>query len=98
VARERGQLQGELFAGADTGAAAEPVLMALNAEFYELIWRGLKTHEFRRSGQPVGRPGHHRVPIDGFARATPAADVAGGRPASSTGRPGGISGNDLSPT
>ena len=28
--------------------AAEPVLMALNPEFYELIWRGLKTHEFRR--------------------------------------------------
>jgi hypothetical protein len=27
---------------------AEPVLMALHAEYYELIWRGLKTHEFRR--------------------------------------------------
>jgi predicted transcriptional regulator len=51
-----GQLQEELFAEADSGAAAEPVLMALNAEFYELIWRGLKTHEFRRrflAGRPV---------------------------------------------
>ena len=30
--------------------------MALNPEFYELIWRGLKTHEFRRrflEGSPV---------------------------------------------
>jgi predicted transcriptional regulator len=27
---------------------AEPVLMALKPEFYELIWRGLKRHEFRR--------------------------------------------------
>jgi predicted transcriptional regulator len=27
---------------------AEPVLMALNREYYELIWQGLKTHEFRR--------------------------------------------------
>jgi predicted transcriptional regulator len=28
--------------------AAEPVLMALHAEYYELIWQGLKRHEFRR--------------------------------------------------
>jgi len=51
-----GQLQQELFAGADGRAGAEPVLMALNAEFYELIWRGQKTHEFRRrflEGRPV---------------------------------------------
>ncbi|MBE3204677.1 hypothetical protein IHE48_27620 [Frankia sp. CH37] len=36
--------------------AAEPVLMALHAEYYELIWQGLKTHEFRRrflEGRPV---------------------------------------------
>jgi predicted transcriptional regulator len=26
----------------------EPVLMALKPEFYELIWEGQKTHEFRR--------------------------------------------------
>lgn len=50
-----GQLQEGLFDLADCGAA-EPVLMALNPEFYELIWRGLKTHEFRRrflEGRPV---------------------------------------------
>jgi predicted transcriptional regulator len=35
---------------------AEPVLMALHAEYYELIWWGLKTHEFRRrflEGRPA---------------------------------------------
>ena len=51
-----GQLQQELFAEPDGAAGAEPVLMALNAEFYELIWRGQKTHEFRRrflEGRPV---------------------------------------------
>jgi predicted transcriptional regulator len=51
-----GQLQGELFATAGGEAGAEPVLMALHAQFYELIWRGLKTHEFRRrflEGRPV---------------------------------------------
>jgi predicted transcriptional regulator len=35
---------------------AEPVLMALHAEYYELIWQGLKTHEFRRrflEGRPA---------------------------------------------
>jgi predicted transcriptional regulator len=29
-------------------AVPEPVLMALHAEYYDLIWQGLKTHEFRR--------------------------------------------------
>jgi predicted transcriptional regulator len=43
-----GQLQQVLFATAESGARAEPVLMALNAEFFELIWQGQKTHEFRR--------------------------------------------------
>ena len=37
-----------MFAAAECLGGAEPVLMALNPEFYELIWRGLKTHEFRR--------------------------------------------------
>lgn len=37
------------------GIDAEPVLMALHAEYYELIWQGLKTHEFRRRFL-VGRP------------------------------------------
>ena len=43
-----GQLQDGLFTAAEYQGSAEPVLMALNPEFYELIWRGLKTHEFRR--------------------------------------------------
>lgn len=30
----------------------EPVLMALHAEYYELMWRGEKTHEFRRRFLP----------------------------------------------
>ncbi len=29
-------------------APPEPVLMSLNPEYYDLIWQGLKTHEFRR--------------------------------------------------
>ena len=28
--------------------AREPVLMALHAEYYDLIWQRLKAHEFRR--------------------------------------------------
>jgi predicted transcriptional regulator len=39
--------QQDLFGGS-LGIDAEPVLMALHAEYYELIWKGLKTHEFRR--------------------------------------------------
>jgi predicted transcriptional regulator len=39
--------QQDLF-GDSLGIDAEPVLMALHAEYYELIWQGLKTHEFRR--------------------------------------------------
>jgi predicted transcriptional regulator len=40
--------QGELFDVPLTGSSAEPVLMALKPQFYDLIWAGLKTHEFRR--------------------------------------------------
>jgi predicted transcriptional regulator len=40
--------QGELFDVPPGGTRAEPVLMALKPEFYELIWAGLKKHEFRR--------------------------------------------------
>ena len=32
----------------DCATTAEPVLMALHAEYYELTWQELKTHEFRR--------------------------------------------------
>ena len=48
--------QEDLFGDAGPKAAAEPVLMALHAEYYELIWQGLKTHEFRRrflEGRPT---------------------------------------------
>ncbi|MGH4019963.1 MAG: hypothetical protein ACRDT0_12135 [Pseudonocardiaceae bacterium] len=34
----------------------ERVLMSLKPEYYELMWQGLKTHEFRRrylKGQPT---------------------------------------------
>jgi predicted transcriptional regulator len=48
VGKEAGQLQDGLFSAAAYQGSAEPVLMALNPEFYELIWRGLKRHEFRR--------------------------------------------------
>jgi hypothetical protein len=41
-------LQEALFDEAGSGIGAEPVLMALHAEYCELIWQGLKTHEFRR--------------------------------------------------
>jgi len=40
--------QQDLFAEAGSVVDAEPVLMALHAEYYELIWQRLKTHEFRR--------------------------------------------------
>src|SRR5262249_29215851 len=49
-----GQL--DLFGEAVPDAAPEPVLMALHAEYYDLIWRGAKTHEFRGrflEGRPV---------------------------------------------
>src|ERR1019366_4247548 len=56
-----GMVQQDLFGdrceyGDRGGRPAEPVLMALHAEYYELIWRGLKTHEFRRrflEGRPA---------------------------------------------
>jgi predicted transcriptional regulator len=50
-----GLLPEGLFA-AEYRSDPEPVLMALNPVFYELIWQGLKTHEFRRrflAGRPV---------------------------------------------
>jgi predicted transcriptional regulator len=56
VGESMGPLREALFAGAEYGVGAEPVLMALNPEFYELIWQGRKTYEFRRrflEGRPV---------------------------------------------
>ena len=46
--------QQELFGG--VSRTAEPVLMALHPHYYELIWQGRKTHEFRRrflQGRPA---------------------------------------------
>jgi predicted transcriptional regulator len=37
-----------MFGDSAPDAVPEPVLMALHAEYYDLIWQGLKTHEFRR--------------------------------------------------
>jgi predicted transcriptional regulator len=41
-----GSVQEGLFA--DVGSAPEPILMALHAEYYDLIWNGEKIHEFRK--------------------------------------------------
>jgi predicted transcriptional regulator len=43
-------VQDDLFAAADLDLPVERerVLMSLNPQYYELIWQGLKRHEFRR--------------------------------------------------
>lgn len=43
-------MQDDLFSAADVDLPVqrERVLMSLNPEYYELIWQGLKRHEFRR--------------------------------------------------
>jgi predicted transcriptional regulator len=43
-----GSVAGQLGLFEGTSTEPEPVLMALHAEYYDLIWQGLKTHEFRR--------------------------------------------------
>lgn len=50
-------MQDALFGAADLGLPVdrERVLMSLNPAYYELIWRGLKRHEFRRR-YLAGRP------------------------------------------
>lgn len=35
-----------------SGANAEPIVMSLHAEYYNLIWEGLKRYEFRRRFLP----------------------------------------------
>lgn len=55
-AQEADWQQQDLFGGAGDVRAPEPILMALHAEYYDLIWQGLKTHEFRRrflEGRPT---------------------------------------------
>jgi predicted transcriptional regulator len=54
--RRKGAQQQDLFSEADAGLVPEPVLMGLHPAYYELIWRGLKRHEFRRrfvEGRPA---------------------------------------------
>lgn len=41
-------MQEALFDIAEAPRPPVPVVMSLNPEYYELIWAGLKTHEFRR--------------------------------------------------
>lgn len=50
-------MQDDLFGAADLDlpVRCERVLMSLNPQYYELIWQGLKRHEFRRRYLP-GRP------------------------------------------
>lgn len=50
--------QDDLFSAADVDLPVQPerVLMSLNPEYYDLIWQGLKRHEFRRrylAGKPT---------------------------------------------
>lgn len=48
----------------------EPVLMALHAEYYDLIWRGEKIHEFRRrflKGTPVRWFAYLNAPVSRLA-------------------------------
>ena len=40
--------QDELFGAEEWALSPEPVMMALDARYYELIWKRQKTHEFRR--------------------------------------------------
>lgn len=49
--------QDDLFSAADLDLPVQPerVLMSLNPEYYDLIWQGLKRHEFRRR-YLVGKP------------------------------------------
>lgn len=48
-------MQENLFGKPEPSRPPEPVLMSLNPEYYELMWQGLKRHEFRRR-YLTGRP------------------------------------------
>lgn len=65
-------MQDDLFgaAGVDLPVERERVLMSLNPEYYELIWQGLKRHEFRRrylSGRPTTWFVYLTVPVSKLA-------------------------------
>ncbi len=49
-------MQDDLFGDLELATSPEPVLMSLHPDYYELVWQGFKTHEFRRrylSGRPT---------------------------------------------
>ncbi len=48
-------MQEVLFGNFELSRPPEPVLMSLNPGYYELMWQGLKRHEFRRR-YLAGRP------------------------------------------
>jgi predicted transcriptional regulator len=53
---DTGARQDELFGAEEWALSPEPVLSALDARYYELIWQRQKTHEFRRrflEGRPA---------------------------------------------
>ncbi|GAA3239920.1 hypothetical protein [Actinocorallia longicatena] len=56
TATSRPHLVDGLIREVDQEPGPEPILMALHAEYFDLIWQGLKTHEFRRrflEGRPT---------------------------------------------
>jgi predicted transcriptional regulator len=60
----------DMFGDTAPDAVPEPVLMALHAEYYDLIWQGLKTHEFRRrflAGRAVRSFVHLNAPVSRLA-------------------------------
>ncbi|GII86532.1 hypothetical protein Ssi03_45220 [Sphaerisporangium siamense] len=63
-------VQEGLFDEVERAAIPEPVLMALHAEFFDLIWQGLKTHEFRRrflEGRPTRWSVYLNAPVSPLA-------------------------------
>jgi predicted transcriptional regulator len=77
------QQQGDLFGDSGPQPGAEPVLMALHAEYYELIWRGLKTHEFRRrflEGRPARWFVYLNAPVSRLAAVIDLGPAVAGSP------------------
>jgi predicted transcriptional regulator len=76
-----GQL--DLFGDTAPDTVPEPVLMALHAEYYDLIWQGLKTHEFRRrflEGRPVRWFVYLNAPVSRLAAVIDLAPAVVGSP------------------
>lgn len=76
-----GQL--DLFRGVVPDVVPEPVLMALHAEYYDLIWQGAKTHEFRRrflEGRPVRWFVYLNAPVSRLAAVIDLGPAVAGSP------------------